>query len=275
MEIVALVVGATGIAGRGVSEELVRVGARLYGVSRHPEGLLPGVTHVAADLEDPASVVRTLSRLAPTHVYLTVWARRPTEEENIKVNAGMVRGVLDALAPARSVKHVALVTGLRHYVGPAGLLPQTPVREEHPRLALPNFYYDQEDEVYTAAKRYGFTWSVHRPHTIIGKAIGNAMNMGATLAAFASICKETGRPFKFPGSAAQWNGLTDMTDARVLGKQLVWASDDHRQERCLQYRQRRHVSGGAGCGRASPSGSACNGIGFEKEPAPLEGQMTN
>jgi hypothetical protein len=65
---------------------------------------------------------------------------------------------------------------------------------------------------------------VHRPHTIIGKAIGNAMNMGSTLAAYASICQETGRKFKFPGSAAQWNGLSDMTDSRMLGKQLVWAS---------------------------------------------------
>jgi hypothetical protein len=50
------------------------------------------------------------------------------------------------------------------------------------------------------------------------------MNMGSTLAAYASICKETGRKFKFPGSAAQWNGLSDMTDAHILGKQLVWAS---------------------------------------------------
>ena len=103
-------------------------------------------------------------------------------------------------------------------------LPPTPVREEQPRLDMPNFYYAQEDEVYAAARRDGFTWSVHRPHTIIGKAIGNAMNMGSTLAAYASICKELGRQFKFPGSAAQWNGLSDMTDARVLGKQLVWAS---------------------------------------------------
>ena len=106
----------------------------------------------------------------------------------------------------------------------AGTLPLMPVREEQPRLDLPNFYYAQEDEVYAAAARDGFTWSVHRPHTIIGKAIGNAMNMGSTLAAYASICKETGRKFKFPGSAAQWNGLSDMTDARILGKQLVWAS---------------------------------------------------
>jgi nucleoside-diphosphate-sugar epimerase len=230
MDIVALVVGATGIAGRGVSQELLHVGARVHGVSRHRDGLIPGVGHVAADLLGPASVAKAVSGLKPTHVYLTVWSRRPTEEENIRVNAGIVRTVLDALAPARSVRHVALVTGLKHYLGPfeayaqSGRLPATPLREEQPRLDLANFYYNQEDELYTAAERDGYTWSVHRPHTIIGKAIGNAMNMGSTLAAYASICKELGRPFKFPGSAAQWGGLTDVTDARVLGKQLVWAS---------------------------------------------------
>lgn len=33
------------------------------------------------------------------------------------------------------------------------------------------------------------------------------------------------RPFQFPGSEAQWNGLSDVTDARILAKQLVWAAD--------------------------------------------------
>jgi hypothetical protein len=50
------------------------------------------------------------------------------------------------------------------------------------------------------------------------------MNMGTTLAVYASICRETGRPFVFPGSAVQWNGLTDMTDARLLARHLEWAS---------------------------------------------------
>ncbi|RDC58661.1 Rossmann-fold NAD(P)-binding domain-containing protein [Adhaeribacter pallidiroseus] len=117
------------------------------------------------------------------------------------------------------MQHVALVTGLKHYLGPfeayakAGTLPVTPVREEHPRLDIENFYYAQEDEVYAAAERDGFTWSIHRPHTVIGKAIGNMMNMGTTLAVYASICQETSRPFRFPGSGAQWNGLSDVTDA--------------------------------------------------------------
>ena len=50
------------------------------------------------------------------------------------------------------------------------------------------------------------------------------MNMGTTLAVYASICKETGRSFQWPGSEAQWNGLSDVTDARVIAKQLAWAA---------------------------------------------------
>ena len=105
-----------------------------------------------------------------------------------------------------------------------GFSPETPLREEQPRLDIPNFYYAQEDEVYAAAKRDGFSWTIQRPHTIIGKAIGNAMNMGSTLAVYASICKEKGRKFRWPGSEGQWNGICDVTDARVLAKHLVWAA---------------------------------------------------
>jgi len=125
--------------------------------------------------------------------------------------------------------HSGWLGGLKHYLGPfeaygKGSLPATPFREEQGRLDVENFYYAQEDEVFAAAVREGFGWSVHRPHTIIGYAVGNAMNMGVTLAVYATICKETGRPFLFPGSDVQWNGLTDMTDTRLLARHLTWAS---------------------------------------------------
>lgn len=170
---------------------------------------------------------QALAGLAPSHVFITTWSRQASEAENIRVNAAMVRHLLDALRPAGSVRHVALVTGLKHYLGPfeaygQGVLPQTPFRETQPRLEVENFYYAQEDEVFAAAARDGFRWSVHRPHTVIGAAVGNAMNMGTTLAVYASLCKASGRPFRFPGSAAQWNGLTDMTDARQLAHHLLW-----------------------------------------------------
>lgn len=225
----ALIVGASGIVGLNLANRLAgKEDWIVYGLSRRPaasEKILP----VAADLLSRESLEAALKDIAPTHVFLSTWMRQPTEAENIRVNSGMVRNVLDVVSRSKSVQHVALVTGLKHYLGPfeaygKGALPATPFREEQGRLDIENFYYAQEDEVFAAAAREGFGWSVHRPHTIVGYAVGNAMNMGVTLAAYATICRETGRPFYFPGSAVQWSSLVDMTDARLLASQLEWAS---------------------------------------------------
>ncbi|WP_284876969.1 SDR family oxidoreductase [Brevundimonas sp. MEB006b] len=228
MSKIALVVGASGIAGSALSSELMAQSWQVLGLARRPV-VQPGVTPVSADLHDTAATAAALAAQRPDAVFFTTWSRQATEAENIRVNASMMRTVLDAVRPAASVRHVALVTGLKHYLGPfeaygQGVLPQTPFREEHGRLDVDNFYYAQEDEVFSAADRDGFSWSIHRPHTIIGKAVGNAMNMGTTLAVYATLCRETGRPFRFPGSTAQWAGLTDMTSASQLASHLVWAT---------------------------------------------------
>ena len=230
MSNIALVVGSSGITGSNLAQKLISEGWETYGLARNPNTEIAGLKPVSADLLDTGSLTLALEGVAPTHVYITSWMRNDTEAENIRVNSLMVRNLLQVLSAKRSVQHVALVTGLKHYLGPfeayakEGFLPETPLREEQPRLNIENFYYAQEDEVYAAAKREGFTWSVHRPHTVIGKAVGNMMNLGTTLAVYATICKETGRPFTWPGSSAQWNGLSDVTDARVLAAQLIWAS---------------------------------------------------
>ncbi|TWR29177.1 SDR family oxidoreductase [Mucilaginibacter pallidiroseus] len=230
MNKIALVVGASGITGANLAEKLIAEGWETYGLARTPNTEIAGLKPVQADLLNKESLEIALADIKPTHVFITTWMRNDTEAENIRVNSLMVRNLLDVLSANKSVQHVALVTGLKHYLGPfeayakEGFLPETPLREEHPRLDIENFYYAQEDEVYDAAERDGFTWSIHRPHTVIGKAVGNAMNMGTTLAVYASICRETGRKFTWPGSAAQWNGLSDVTDARVLAAHLIWAS---------------------------------------------------
>jgi nucleoside-diphosphate-sugar epimerase len=229
MKKTALIVGVSGIVGRNLADLLItEQDWTVYGVARRP-GQREGIIPIAVDLQDAAAVRSALKDVKPTHIFLTTWLRQPTEAENIHVNAGMVHNVLDAVSKARTVQHVALVTGLKHYLGSfeaygKGNLPATPFREEQPRLGIENFYYAQEDEVFAAAKRDGYSWTVHRPHTIIGYAVGNAMNMGTTLAAYASICKELGKPMHFPGSSVQWKSLTDMTDTRLLAKHLVWAA---------------------------------------------------
>ncbi len=223
----ALIAGASGIVGGATAALLAERGWTVHGLSRRPTAQA-GVTPVAADLQDADATAAALAGVNPDAVFITTWARQETEAENIRVNAAMVRNLLAALPRATRPRHVALVTGLKHYLGPfeaygKGTLPQTPFREEQGRLDVDNFYYAQEDELFAAAARDRFTWSVHRPHTVIGKAVGNAMNMGTTLAVYASLCRKTGRPFAFPGSPAQWHGLTDMTDARQLAQQLLWA----------------------------------------------------
>ncbi|WP_085808821.1 SDR family oxidoreductase [Sphingomonas sp. TZW2008] len=223
----ALVVGASGIVGSATAALLVAEGWTVHGLARGAVRQ-DGVTQVRADLLDAAGTRAALADVSPDAVFISTWLRQDSEAENIRVNAAMVRNLLAALPKADAPRHVALVTGLKHYLGPfeaygKGSLPQTPFREEQERLDVENFYYAQEDELFAAAARDGFSWSVHRPHTVIGKAVGNAMNMGTTLAAYASLCRELGRPFVFPGSAAQWEGLTDMTDAGQLARHLLWA----------------------------------------------------
>jgi hypothetical protein len=67
----------------------------------------------------------------------------------------------------------------------------------------------------------GFSWSIHRPYTMIGKAVGNLMNLGTTLAVYA-ICKRNKPTVRWPD---QRNGMVfDVTDARVLSEHLIWAS---------------------------------------------------
>ena len=146
MQRTALVVGASGIGGSSVARELIANGWITYGLARQPKHDVAGLRPVAADLLDPASLAAALQDVAPTHVFLTTWMRRATEAENIAVNAAMVRNLLTALAPRKTLRHVALVTGLKHYLGPfdayatSGTLPDTPLRESQPRLPVENFY---------------------------------------------------------------------------------------------------------------------------------------
>jgi nucleoside-diphosphate-sugar epimerase len=225
----ALVVGSTGIVGRSLASMLAREGWTTFGLSRTGAALLPGVTNLRADLLEPTALTEALADVRPSFVAITAWMREPSEAENIRVNSATVRNLLAALEPARSVEHVALMTGLKHYLGPfeaygKAVMAETPFHESEPRLDYANFYYAQEDELFASAARNGFAWSVHRSHTVLGFAVGNAMNMVLTLSVYATLCKELGRPFIFPGSAMQWNGLTDVTDADLLSEQMIWAA---------------------------------------------------
>ena len=226
----ALVVGVTGITGNNIAHELQKKGFTVYGLSRKPGIIVSGVKHVYGDVLDPASVAAAVADLPISHLFFCTWLKQSSEKENIAVNGAMLQNTLDAFAQKRTLEHAVLITGLKHYLGPfesyAATPMETPFKESQARLPIDNFYYTQEDILFRSAAEQGFSWSVHRPHTVVGYALGNSMNIGVTLAVYASICKETGAPFFFPGSKEQYNGVTDVTDARLLAHHAVWSATD-------------------------------------------------
>ncbi len=227
----ALIFGATGMVGRNLAEAVAEDGGwDIVGVSRSKRAAIPAMQDITCDLLDAAGTRDALTSAGPvSHVFFATWRRCADEVENCEVNGAMMRNALAAV-PGDALRHVALVTGLKHYLGSfedfATRPIDTPLVETLPRVAGPNFYYVQEDILREQAAARGYTWSVARPHTIIGFAPGNAMNLGTSVAVYASICKATGRPFVFPGSRTQHDGLTDVSDARQVARHMIWSSTE-------------------------------------------------
>jgi nucleoside-diphosphate-sugar epimerase len=140
----ALVVGATGIIGGALVETLIETGGwTVSGLARHAQSR-PGVNAIQADLTDQRAVKQALASRGITHAFICTWSRQGTEAENCKVNGAMLRNVLDALGN-ETPRHIALVTGTKHYLGPFEAFgkrgAETPFRETQPRLPVENFYY--------------------------------------------------------------------------------------------------------------------------------------
>ncbi len=225
----ALIFGVTGIAGGNVASYLNSLNDwEIHGVSRNPPRGASYIKSHCVDLKDHAKVAKELAEIDPTHIFYCTWSLEKDEEENIRVNGENMRAALAPFRKSSRLRHIALVTGGKHYVGAFGEFDpsssKTPFREDLPRLEKNNFYYEQEDVLFEHCAENGCSWSVHRSDTIVGYALGNLMNLGVTVAIYASICKATGRPFAYPGSAFSYNGLYGYTDARTLAKQMHWAA---------------------------------------------------
>lgn len=218
----ALVVGVGGLVGNNLARYLLGLGDwDVIGISRRSSDLDDRIQHVQVDLNDRDACAKSIGQLTQvTHVFYAAWAKRSSEEEMCVVNEQMIAHLLDPLdVHAPHLQHVCLVTGTKHYgchLGPF----KTPTKEDDPRLTIPVFYYNLED--YIQRKRW--TWSVARPHTIIGFAHGNLMNMGVTLAVYATIAKELHLPFRFSGAPLQYYGVVDIVNVDLLVRHLVWSS---------------------------------------------------
>jgi nucleoside-diphosphate-sugar epimerase len=143
--------------------------------------------------------------------------------EMTRVNVALLDNFLDALILADTTpKRFVLQTGAKHYglhLGP----PLTPEAETDPRfLAVPNFYFPQEDHLWAWAAKNNVGWNVVRPGFIVGAVRDAAMNVPYGLALYAAVQKELGQPVGFPGDVFAWDAENHMTSAKLIGKHAEW-----------------------------------------------------
>ncbi|MFS7911950.1 putative (S)-8-oxocitronellyl enol synthase [Helianthus anomalus] len=239
----ALIVGVTGMVGVAFTEALKKPTAlggpwTVYGVSRRPlPTWFPSSLLNKHIMLDTLNQQQTLEILAPlsseiTHVLWVALQVNESEQVNISLNSTMLSNVLNALTstPNSRLSHVTLQTGTKQYLGPifdpslsAQLVPrEAPFIEDYPRLSFPNFYYALEDILTSYST--SLTYSVHRSSIIIGASTRSYFNTLLTLCVYALVCKHQNYPFRYIGNKYSWEHFWDMSDARVLAEQQIWAS---------------------------------------------------
>jgi hypothetical protein len=98
-----------------------------------------------------------------------------------------------------------LQTGTKHYafyLGPAFV----PAFESDPRVTFDrNFYYEQEDAVYTYCRDVGASWGVARPSYIVGAVPDGSLNHLVGFGIYAAVQARLGQPIRFPGDYNAWD----------------------------------------------------------------------
>lgn len=230
-----LIAGASGLVGQAAMRHFASLpGWDVVGVSRRPPARHDPSQWLSLDLDDESACRMALSRLDDvTHVVYAAVHELPglspgwVDEEAMQRNAAMLRHVMDPLLATADVRHVSLLQGTKAYglhhpsVGFAGA--RNPLRERHPRVEHPNFYFLQED--YLRAKQEGQPWglTVFRPTVVYGDALGTNMNLIPVLGAWAALLRDEGRPLDFPGRMLS-SQLKEAVDADLVARALAWAA---------------------------------------------------
>lgn len=226
----ALVVGALGVVGRGLTDYLLTQPEwDIVAVSRRPVVASDRLQSISVDLLDRNACEARLVDLGDvTHVFYVAYAARSTHEAEVEPNVRMLRNVLEVVGPVASrLRHVCLMQGTKAYGAHLGPY-KTPARETDPRVISPMFYFPQQDYLLALAAERGWSWSVMRPRSIWGFSIGSTMNMITALGAYAAISREMGLPLCFPGTEGGYRRIDQAVDTALLAKACVWSATEAR-----------------------------------------------
>lgn len=116
-----------------------------------------------------------------------------------------------------------LQTGAKNYgvhLGPTA----TPQEETAPRVTLePNFYYPQEDFLWSFCAEQSIDWNVCMPAGILGAVPDAAMNLVFPLGVYASVQKHLGERLEFPSDLQAWEANRCMSSSKMNAYMEEWA----------------------------------------------------
>ena len=228
----AVVIGAQGVIGRYIVDKLASLPDwQVVGLSRRRGQDSARVRHIAVDLLDPAGAAAKLSGLADaTHAFFAAFqpgaGAAADYAKNIAANRDLLANSVSAIDRASPrLERVVLVTGTKYYGSHLGPY-RTPAREDDPRHAGANYYFDQIDWLTAFQKGKRWTWTELRPQTLCGFAPGTAMSIVPVIAVYAAMRKELGLPLVFPGKA--WRTLYQVTESAHFAEAAAWAATEPR-----------------------------------------------
>jgi nucleoside-diphosphate-sugar epimerase len=220
---VALVVGAGGIIGHSVSEELKRSGWRVRALARRP---VDGTETIVADLTDAGGTAAALAAARDTtHVFYAALSPDPDLATEASRNASMLGNLLDGLEQAGSaLRRVVIYQGFKIYGSHLGTIVRTPALESDPPHMPPNLYLAQEAQLRKRAGHSNWDYVALRPDLVVGDTYGNPMNIALVIGVFAELSRELGVPMRFPGTDRAYGQLLQFTDAGLLARASRWAA---------------------------------------------------
>ncbi|KAF2843998.1 hypothetical protein T440DRAFT_512419 [Plenodomus tracheiphilus IPT5] len=235
---VAFVTGANGISGNAIIEHLIRQPrgewSRIVVTSRNAPSNYwedPRVEFIELDFLSP--VEDLISRMTPicndvTHAYFTSYVHVDEFNKLKDSNVALFENFLTTIdtVAGTSLQRVCLQTGVKHYGCHLGPTP-APMSEEHPRYDDKglNFYYIQEDLLFTLHKKRQWSWNVIRPSAIVGfTPARSGMAQGLSVALYFVICRELGEKPVFPGNKFSWTVAENQSSAAGLADMTIWAT---------------------------------------------------
>jgi len=233
----ALVFCANGISGTAMLDHLCSLPTSevksIIAVSRRapqlsytdPRLAFVSLDQLALSVNDMAAKLREVGGKEVTHAFHYAYIAKDDEAEAEAVNGELLRKAVEATVKVTEggLKVFQLQTGYKYYGTHKGIsdLAAYPFKESAPRHAGRNFYYIQEDLLTNLAKQRGYRPIITRPNVILGVSKGNFMNFAVTVGLYATVVKELGEPFVFPGNQIIWEAVEDHSTA-VNNARFQW-----------------------------------------------------